>query len=725
MVKDSARLSLRLALGVAAVMALPQEAGAQSAPTPQAEEAEPIIVRARKREEAIEDVPASVTVLTPEMIDRLGLETVEDYVREVPGAILVGSGPEYLDDIALRGQGGGRLGFSETTTGIYRNGIFVAGGGFGGRTYTSIDLLDIRAMEIYRGPQGALYGRNAVGGAVNVITQQPTHEVAARVRLGTNSVENTSLEFMGNAPITDAFSIRVAGYMSEQEDGYIDSVATGEPLDTESEIGGRIAFAYDFGPSTRLVLTAESSQSEAPSFTPSGRNLVVDPAYDLRNGINVLGRVNINQDAAYLEFTHGLGWADLTILANYKQRNGERLDDFDHFLSLNTPAVQLTDAQAEDFERSGFEARLSSPGNGALTWLIGADYQTYTSDVRASRGGAYAGANPSILAQFRNDFSTEELTSYSIFALLGYDLTDRLNLTVEGRAQVDQKSFVFERVDTRPGAPNTTVPRTPYDREWERFLPAVSLTFEATESTSFYGRVATGYRPGGYNPTVEPGFEFLTPYDPEDIVSGEVGVKGVYRWGDWVVRPQLALFYSQTDSVQVTTALSATSSTFVLDNVPGANIFGGEFELSVARPLLGGRLLLNLGVSGADGNFDDGSVIIFQGTSVDISGFRINRTRDYILGMQAAFMRPIGWGLEGYISANYHAEDGGYDNANHSRISEPYELYDMSAGISGEGWSLNLYGRNLNNEVYRIVDVSGNNYYNTPRTLGVRLTFER
>lgn len=95
-----------------------------------------IYVVARKRTEVAEKVPVSVGVMSDEDLARLSIKDVADYTRQTPGAILIGSGPEYLNDIALRGQGGGRLGFSESSTGIYRDGIFVAGGGFGGRSFS-------------------------------------------------------------------------------------------------------------------------------------------------------------------------------------------------------------------------------------------------------------------------------------------------------------------------------------------------------------------------------------------------------------------------------------------------------------------------------------------------------------------------------------------------------------------------------------------------------------
>ena len=128
---DSRRI--RLACGGAlSVLAnvLPAHAFAQSTGATDTGDGTEIIVQARRVGESIQDVPASVSVLNADSIARLAIENVADYTRQTPGAILIGSGPEYLNDIALRGQGGGRLGFSESTTGIYRDGIYVAGGGF-------------------------------------------------------------------------------------------------------------------------------------------------------------------------------------------------------------------------------------------------------------------------------------------------------------------------------------------------------------------------------------------------------------------------------------------------------------------------------------------------------------------------------------------------------------------------------------------------------------------
>jgi iron complex outermembrane receptor protein len=717
-------LLLGVATAAIAAPALAQEAPVTGEPAAAAREV--VIVQARKRDEAIEDVPASVTALSTDMVEQLGLDSVEEYVRQIPGGILVGSGPEYLDDIALRGQGGGRLGFSESTTGVYRDGIFVAGGGFGGRTFSRLDFLDMASMEVYRGPQGALYGRNAVGGAVNVITNKPGDDINAKLSASYSDIQKYEVEGAATAPLTDSFAVRAAGYMSEQVNGFYRR-NTGEVLDDASAWGARASARLDVGPSTQVTGTIESSYSDDPAFVTLGQHNVLDAADPFKRvGLSDNGRAVIEQSSVSGELVHDFEGSTLTVLASYKDRTGERTgDDLDHFLGVNNAAVRLLDNQGEDYVRTGAEARLVSSGSGRWQWLVGGDFLDSASDVFSSRTGSVAlpVTSPTAVAlrrQLRRDVSTEDLNSYSVFGLVGYDLTDRINITAEARVQSDQKDFVFQRIDT-DALTNDSIALTTFSEEWTRFLPALSMNYEITDTTTAYARYATGYRPGGYNPTPEAAFLDKTGYDPEDVWSVEGGIKGSYRWGRTVVRPQLAVFYSVTDNVQQTTTLSPTQTAFSLQNVGGNYIYGAELELFVSTPVLGGTFTTNMGLSGNYGEFDDGTDIIFSGAVFDLGGLRVPRTRDYIVNINPAYAHPLGDDLNGFISFNFQAEGGGYDNATNSRGSSHYEIYDLSVGVSGDHWRLIAYAKNMTDEVYRIVEVNNNSYYNTPQTYGARL----
>ena len=688
-----------------------------------------VIVQARKRDESIEDVPASVSAISGDRAEQLVLENVEDIVRQIPGGIQVASGPDYLDDIALRGQGGGRIGFSESTTGIYRDGMFVAGGGFGGRSFSRIDFFDMAGVEVYRGPQGALYGRNAVGGAVNVRTRRPEETFSARLKGTIASEERYGLEGFVNTPMAmEGAAVRVGGFYEDQGDGVYRNADTGQALDTETKWGARASLLSPVGETGQVLLMVEHYESEAPGFATLGQNLNLDPDPFTRVGLSTIDRVSIEQTSVFAEYTADLGAADLTVLGNYKVRDGDRPGgDLDHFLGFNTSLLDLLDEQAEEFDRQGLEMRLASPDAGSgFAWLVGVDYQTYRSDITSDRSGMIAGpyaGSAALRAQLRNDMSTEELDSYSLFGLVGFELNDRVELTLEGRIQTDDKRFTFERVDG-DALTDETIPQTDFTSDSTRFLPTVSLTYALTEDSNLYGRIATGYRPGGFNPTPTPGFFDQTSYDPEDILSYEAGYKSVLRLGETVLRPQVSFYYSETEDVQATTNLSTTNTVFSLQNVGGNTVYGAEVELSAYSPVGAGNLLTTIGLSTTQGEWDEGTAILFQGQTVDLSGLRVPRTRDYIANINFAYEQPLTLTLDGMASLSFQTEGGGYDNATNTRSSESYEILDLSVGIKGDSWRLMVFGRNITDEMYRLVQVNNNDFYNTPQTFGVSVTLD-
>ena len=694
-----------------------------------------VVVQARKRAESIQDVPASVTAISEERSELLNLSDVDDYIRQVPGAILVASGPSYLDDIAIRGQGGGRLGFSESTTGIYRDGIYVAGGGFGGRTFSRIDFFDAANVEVYRGPQGALYGRNAVGGAVNIITRRPGDDFGGYAKVGYNNVGQYNIESAVNLPTaTEGFGVRIGGYYTAQgDDGFYRAEGFEDALDSNNEEWGfRGSALWEAGPETTFFLLGERSFVRDLAFGARGQNLTLDPGPFDSVGLDVSDSSEINQTSLLGRVEHGLGWADLTVVGNYKSRDGDRdLADLDHFLGFNSPALELFDVQAEEFERYGFEARLSSNGDGPFTWLIGGDYQNYTSEVFAERtSGALLGPfafSAALRRQLRTDTSTEELSSFSFFGQLAYALTDRLEISAEARVQKDSKDFVFERVDGDP-LTDETIPFTSFEADWTRFLPTVTVNYDVRDDLTVYARAATGYRPGGFNPTPTVGFFDQTEYGPELAKSFEGGLKGDFKIGNVRIKPQFAGYYVLVDDSQQTTNLSSTNTAFSLQNVGDVALYGAEFEVIATTQFAGGNLYSNLGLSTTDGKFDDGTTVIFQGVTYDLSDGRLPRTRDYIVNYNLVYDRPIIDDISGFFSFSFQAEGGGYDNAigsqkipGLSRSSEHYEIVDLAAGLHADNWRLQGYVKNLTDNIYQLVVVNNNRYVNDPRSYGVNL----
>lgn len=699
-----------------------------------------IVVTARKRSENLEDVAASVSVLSGEDTELLALDGIADYVRQIPNATLVSAGPEYLADISIRGQGGGRQGFSESATGIYRNGIYVAGGGFGGRSFSRLDFFDVDRIETYRGPQGALYGRNAVGGAINVISQRPTDDLTAEFEAGYESPERISGQAVLNAPLGEAFAARIGAYYVDQQNGFIDNETTGEAVDTREYFGMRGQVRADVSSVTTANLTVEYFESTAPGFSALGQRLagraVAGQVGDAEPGPFVsrdsrTGIVEIDSVAVFGELNSTLGVGDLTAIFSYKQRNGNRFnEDLDSFLGFQGVTVagiatDLTASQTEDFERFGGEIRLASDTDGGLSWLIGADFGAHTDDVVTANGGV-AGLGGLAALATRIDSFTEDLTTFSGFGLVDIPFGSRTTMTLEARVQHDKKDFVF----TREQSGAIVLDTGDVSESWTRFLPAVTLSHDFAESQKIYVRAATGYRPGGFNTGLDTSNAEFIPYDPETAYSFEAGVKGVLGRG---IRYGLTGYYVITSDIQAVSTLGTTTTTTALQNVGDTNVYGVEAEIGGVTPVGPGRLRWNFAAASGTGEFSDDAVITTTGGGtvvdvVELGGVRVNRTRDYIISANAFYIAPFAGGdIDWFIGGSMQTEGGGYENASGGSVSptgrslDHFLLFDARAGFSGDGWRLSAFGKNLNDDIYRLQTVNGNAFFNEPRKYGVEL----
>lgn len=474
---------------------LTQPAQAQSSDTTQqaaATDDGTIIVTARKRSEALADVPAAVTAITADDRKGLVLDRMADYLRQVPGAALVSSGPEYLQDITLRGQGAGRLGFSETATGIFRNGLYNSGGGFGGRAFSRMDVFDAAQVEVMRGPQGALYGRNSVGGAIDIQTHEPEFVAGGSLRLRYGTPDRSVVEAVANVPIvTDRLAVRLGGMYDLQSGGfYRDS--TGAVLDLARYAGLRGALKARVGDGGTFNLLYEYTNSRAPAYGAGAERSTridgtpLDPGPFVRNDMNRYGDSWIEDHLVTGSYVQDLGGATLNLRALYKTRSGGRAgEDNDHFAGLSSIDVMpgsvfmgpdFTVAQTEQHDHWMVQAYLASAGNTTgPTWLFGVEYlasntSTLTApDMCPSYTGAAIPVTPGCfvggvgtLSSFgnsarntgrlnlNNDSFRETLRSPSVFGSVEFPLGARTRLEVATRLQHDVKNYSFMRYSEDP-----------------------------------------------------------------------------------------------------------------------------------------------------------------------------------------------------------------------------------------------------------------------------------
>ncbi|MCC7394204.1 MAG: TonB-dependent receptor [Sphingomonadaceae bacterium] len=693
-----------------------------------------IVVTARRVNEGVQSVPASITAFSGDDLANRLVDDTQSLLEQVAGATLVTSGPSYIADISMRGQGGGRVSSSESATGIYRDGHYAAGGGFGGRSLSRLDLFDLARVEVLRGPQGALYGRNAVGGSVNAIARKPNlYNFGGWMRVGYDSFDTLDLEGAVDLPIIDGvLGARVAAYSHDQDGGYIRNLATGNIVNQNRSTGVRAALQWQPADDIEVRLTFENYFNQTPGFGSNGyrallfNGTVGDPSIFERI-LSTEAYANIKQQNVYLDTSIGTGIGDLHVNLDYRHRNAARLnEDLSHFLGfegvvIGGVPVALRNSDSEEFESGGWQIYLTSPQNGGkLTWIVGADGLINSADELVSTVGTATPAG--LRSQLRFDDSHENLHSYSAYGVLGYDITPRLNLSLELRVQSDRKSFSFDR--SRSTANSTAIPFfVELSRTWTRALPTATLRYRLNDEQNIYARFATGYRPGGFNlgvPSDVPNADQLIPYAPEYVYGGELGWKAAWGGGAYVLN--IAAYYTHTQDVQVVTAASATNPQFILQNAGDNHIYGIEVE-SRARINLGfGRLHLSAAIAANNGSFEKGTMVLSNtGTLTDISGFRVNRTRDIDMNLGADLRIPISNSATFNIGANLQHSAGGYENATNSNKLADYTIIDLTAGIDIGNWTIAAFYRNIGNDIYLQQTISNNGFYSSPRKYGASI----
>lgn len=687
------------------------------------DEDDEIIVTARKRAETLLEVPSSATVITAENAQNQILDDIEDFVRQIPGAVGAITGAEENGDILFRGQGAGRTGDAvEAATGVYRNGIYIAGGSFGGRTFNRLDLFDFERVEALRGPQSALYGRNAVGGAVNIVNRRPSDEFSIQVNGGYRfESDETRVDGVVNLPVSDQLALRVGGFRYHQ-DGYISLVDSDVNVDERRFHGLRVAARLDdFWGDATFDLTGEYYHANLPSQASTGFSVSAgDPDFFTRDNLDSLGRTNVEEYRGVAEFEKTLGFATLTVAGVYTTREGAREnEDLDHFSPLQPSSFMAEGNVMGDFEKYGGEARLASNmPDSRWSWLIGADIQSSEETTGRRQIRRSSGVIP------RDEMFTEDLFSVSVFGSLDYDVTDKLNIGVEGRMQWDEKDLDgLTNVRLAAGGGVFVPAGTTFEAtdEFSGFTPSVNVIYQATPSQSIFARFATGYRPGGFNQSAIVRANSPEQYEREYAYSGEAGWKG--RLFDNAIQIELAGFYTYTDDVQVVSRVDSGIGVFILQNAGDQDTYGFEADIRGRKTIGAGVLRGSIGFATAQGDFRSGAEIVNGpgGALLDISGNRISRTRDYTANYNIAYSHPIGGDLRLTVSTGAQFEGGGFENAPNTQVLDAFAIFDARATLAAENWRMSVFAKNFTDDIYIRENVSGNLFLSAPRTIGVDL----
>jgi len=718
---------------------------------------EEIVVTARKRQEAISDLPMSITAFSGDQLESMGAENFEDWAGHVPGLSFTQRDPAGADnegpDLSVRGVNGKITG-GDAPIGFYINETPVGS--------LNMKYIDVDHVEVLKGPQGTLYGGRAMGGLVKVVTNVASPEAFDLALTGDFSDtkeggENYELSGMVNIPvIEDTLAIRAVAY-SIQKDGYVDWVqrAYREPLpnptantrvvknvNEESTQGARFSALYNA--TENFSVTLETIYEDVETDANPGWDRPLKPQYgELVNG----GTTLESNEAELLNIALTLKWLigeNMTLTSNSSYTN---YDTFAHvdagyfagFLGANF-GLDLFGAESlftSDAERDVYtqELRLSSDGDGRLRWLVGGLWQEYetTFNTFINVSGLAAGVNGVFgFPLLANDVVIDQASvntqdEWGIFGEVYYDITDQLTLTLGLRYFDNELKLTDARTGFFAGAPQPDVTAAK-----DGINPKVGLAYQLGDETLLYGSYSQGFRRAGGNPTslVVPacdaelaglGFDSApATYDSDELDAYELGFKTTFLESRGSI--EAALFYNDWDDRQTNVILASCGATFG-SNLSSAEIYGLEIS---GKLLLTERLSLgvNIGLQDAEVAEDSPGTGFSKGDPLPLAP-----DLQYVVSLN--YERPIFGDMDGFVRVDYQYRDEMQESLSSSTLDD-YSLVNLKVGITTEQYDVTLFADNVTDErgelantsVLMIGQLNTDRVVTTrPRTIGLRLNW--
>jgi len=550
--------------------------------TAAAAEGEPadIVVTAQLRAERLQDVPIAITVLRGEALDNLGRPNLEGAVNLIPTFNFLKSGTTLNQSLFLRGVGTATFSIAgEPSVSTVLDGVVLARSGEAFQ-----ELVDVERLEVLRGPQGTLFGKNASAGVINIVTKAPTQEFEGYVEAGWFSDDEYRGRALVNLPVTENFAIRATGYYANW-DGNITNVALARnrTVNGYERIGGRIKALGDWDrvKATFIFDYYENSDdccAEVIGTLPNNAAATVlpTPRGDRTRQINqnLVTRTEERGWGASFQLDAQLGTQTLTSITAYRDWRNTEIRDGDWLPAAYQGAglQQLHDIGPQDSSTFSQELRLASPGGQFIDYVVGAYYsraenrRVFTRDVIACNSTPAATPNPlvpcgtaaappSIFPTGTADFGSVFKTT-ALFGQATVNFTDRFRAIAGLRFTLDQLDVFHSRITplAGPGIAASFPANAAAGGQFrgrtdaENLSGRVGLQLDVLDDSMLYGMYTRGYKGPAYNIFFNLGATGTDPLDPEESDAFELGMKNNFFGGRLVVN--LAAFYAKYRNFQ-------------------------------------------------------------------------------------------------------------------------------------------------------------------------------
>jgi len=708
-----------------------------------------IVVTARKREESLQEVPISITALSGDELEARSmrdLTEVADFTPNLDFSVSGGAGGSPSEaTVYIRGVGQIETGiFADPGVGIYVDGVYVA------RAQGAVfDLLGLERVEVLRGPQGTLFGKNTTGGAIQLITRRPGPELEGHASVRAGNLDRLDVEGRVAGPLGD----RLFGSLSAlttSRDGYVRSLATGEVLNDDDRDVARGALRWLATDRVTVDFLTDATRERESSLDQGLVALFGGPVGDFYNRVVgdfgfptlddsfITGDLTTSfstfpsrNDGDVFSSTLRVSWAgaatNLLSITNYREYEYQGSSDLD-----GTPIRFFDRTFRQEQEQVSQELQLSGLAfDDRLEWLVGGLYfqedprdrsvafafENLFQALEMAPGPIYSppgappelcdpgppppevvcfggAGNPANLFWFNGDGAFDDLriktTSYAAFGEGTLAVGDRLSLTAGLRYTYDEKDFRFFT------DPMSSPARTITDREsWDQWSPRLSLSFQVRDNLLLYLSASQGFKSGGFNATRSMTRESLPPYDPETLWAYEGGFKTELAGNR--LRLNGSAFYYDYDDIQFAAFLVVDGELlFAIQNAATARIQGFELELE-ALPFPGFLVSGSLGY--VDSEYTD---LRAQGNAT-LDG-EVPKTPDWTgtVSLQYAFQLADAGSM--IVRGDYSYRGAYFNDVANTPFIEQEAFGLVNARIvyafPSDRWELALFGTNLTDELY-------------------------
>lgn len=702
-------------------------------PAPESAGLQEVVVTAQKREQNLQNVPIAISALAPDFIETRQITSITSLSALAPNLKIdpVGAN-QTTSTIAIRGnvQGNPQL-FFEPSVGLYLDGVYI-----GKAQGTIFDVADIERIEVLRGPQGTLYGRNTVGGAVNLIARKPSGEWGGRFQASYGDFDYWRARGSIDLPRFGIFTAKLSGQIAER-DGFYD--VSGNSSTDEAQTLDSTSAMLQLRAEPTDVLTLDYVFDFSVVDQQAGYGAPISGVGPLAPFVLPRKRPEkVSFNSPNLEYAKNRGHALTAALGlgeahTLKSITAYRNQTYRDALDLDGSPGSLGLA-SRDSDYWQFSQELQLTGRVArLNYVAGLYY--FEDDGYVLNPQSFFNGLSRVDSRF--GFTTE---AYAAYAQVDYELTDALTLTA-GLRYTDEKK-TFERFFARlapvqvvaVNLPEGTIPAG----NFSKLSPSATLAYEASPDVNLYARYAQGYRSGGFNGSSTTATDVLTKFQPQTLDSYEIGLKS--RLFDNRMSLNVAAFWDESKDLQLSVFRAVTSAASMVVNAGAARVRGLEIEAS-ARPHESLSLQAAIGYLDAEyERYDDAGVDVADNRSfpyapkysfsASVQWTAVERNSGK-LDLIADFSR-----LTPYYqsSAALRPATPTQTDANNSR-SPGRTILDARAVLSGfalgglEG-ELSLWGRNLLDEddPQFFIDFGANfqrlavGYFPDPRTYGVTLS---